>query len=145
MFDKNEIYLNVEAKNYEELFLKMSNIFIEKKYVTSNYLQSLLKREKEYPTGFSFDGYNIALPHTDAEYILEKKIVLVRLKNEIDYKEVVTNNDIKVKIFIMLLIKNPSDQVDVLEKLIKIISDKTFYNNVMSAENVNEIKINDEE
>ena len=140
MFQKEDIYLDVDAKNYIELFEKMAKVFKEKRYVKETYLKSVLEREKKYPTGFEFDGYNIALPHTDAEHVLVQKTVIVRLKKEIKYKEVVSNKEIPVKLFIMLLVKNGNEQTEILEKLIAIISEKKFYDEVIKAKDVNDLK-----
>ena len=120
MFEKENIYLDIEAKDHTELFTKMAEIFKEKGYVKESYLDAIIEREKKYPTGFEFDGYNIALPHTDAEHVLVQKTVIVRLKKEIKYKEVVSNKEIPVKLFIMLLVKNGYEQTEILEKLIAI-------------------------
>ena len=140
MFQKEDIYLDVDVENYIELFEKMAKIFEEKGYVKETYLKSVLEREKKYPTGFEFDGYNIGLPHTDAEHISIQKIILIRLKNEIEYREVVTNKKIPIKIFIMLLIKNGEDQTTILGKLIEIIGEKEFYRKVSEAKKVEDLK-----
>ncbi|MBP7101080.1 MAG: PTS sugar transporter subunit IIA [Leptotrichiaceae bacterium] len=140
MFTKEDIYLDIDAKDYLYLFKKMAKIFKRKKYVKDSYLEALIAREKIYPTGFEFDGYNIALPHIDSEHVLEQKIVLVRLKDEIQYREVVTNKKILVKIFIMMLVKNPEEQVEVLGKLIEIINRKDFYNLVINAKYIDDLE-----
>ena len=140
MFEKENIYLDIEAKDHTELFTKMAEIFKKKGYIKESYLDAIIEREKKYPTGFEFDGYNIALPHTDAEHVLVQKTVIVRLKKEIKYKEVVSNKEIPVKLFIMLLVKNGNEQTEILEKLIAIISEKKFYDEVIKAKDVNDLK-----
>ena len=140
MFEKENIYLDIEAKDHTELFTKMAEIFKKKGYVKESYLDAIIEREKKYPTGFEFDGYNIGLPHTDAEHISVQKIILIRLKNEIEYREVVTNKKIPIKIFIMLLIKNGEDQTTILGKLIEIIGEKEFYRKVSEAKKVEDLK-----
>ena len=53
-----------------------------------------------------YEGYNIAFPDTDSEHILIQKIVLIQLKNKIKYKEIVSNKEMSVKVFMVPLVNN---------------------------------------
>lgn len=128
MFKKENIYLDLEVKNTQELFEKMNSIFLEKGYVKQGYLESLLKREKEYPTGLMFENYNVAIPHTDYSLINEQNIVFVRLKNKIKFGEMGTlDNSLDVKVVMFLLIKIGENQVDVLLRLMKFFESYENY------------------
>lgn len=140
MFKKENIYLDLEVKNTQELFEKMNSIFLEKGYVKQGYLESLLKREKEYPTGLMFENYNVAIPHTDYSLINEQNIVFVRLKNEIIFNEIISGGEILVKLVVMLLVKDGHNQTDMLLNLMSILENENNYNIIMNAKNEEEIK-----
>ena len=53
-----------------------------------------------------YEGYNTTLPNTDSEHVLIQKIVLIQLKNKIKYKEVVSNKEMSVKVFMVPLVNN---------------------------------------
>lgn len=128
LFNKEEIYLDVEAKDRNDLFEKMAKIFKEKGYIKDEYLQSLKEREDNYPTGLAFDGYSVAIPHTSYNYINEQNIIFVRLKNPIIFKEMGTTDvEIEVKVVLMLLITKGTEQVTVLLNLMGILGDKNCY------------------
>lgn len=140
MFSKNDIYLDVQAKDYKELFKIMNDIFLKKGYVKNGYLESILEREKNYPTGLMFEKHNVAIPHTNYQFINEQKIVFIRLKDKIKFGEMSSNSGkIDVKLVFMLLIKKGEEQVNVLVNLIDILEDYENYIFLEKSKNVDEI------
>lgn len=128
VIDRNNIFLDIDVKNYKELFEKMNEIFIEREYVNSQYLSAILEREEKYPTGLNFKEYSIAIPHTDSKYINIQNIVFIKLKNPIEFKEMGShNNYLKVDLIFMLLIKKSDEQINTLIKLMKILENKNNY------------------
>ncbi|WP_156286244.1 PTS sugar transporter subunit IIA [Oceanivirga salmonicida] len=128
MFERDNIYLDFEIKNKKELFEKMTTIFEEKNYIKNGYLESILNREKNYPTGLSFGEYNIAIPHTYYEFVKEEKIIFIRLKNPIDFVEMGTeNNELKVKVIVMLLVNRGENQAEILSYLMDKLGNKENY------------------
>ncbi|WP_156286255.1 PTS sugar transporter subunit IIA [Oceanivirga salmonicida] len=129
LFHEDDIFLNVEAKDNIELFIKMTKIFRERNYVKEGYLQSILEREKKYPTGLQFEGYCVAIPHTDSSFINNQRIVFVRLKDNIDFFEMGSeDNKLKIKIIFMLLINKGDEQINTLLNLMKLLGEKDIYN-----------------
>lgn len=140
MIDNQNIYLDIDVPNYEKLFIKMNEIFLKRDYVNNQYLDMILKREKNYPTGLNFGKYCISIPHTYPECIKEEKIVFIRLVNPINFIEM-GSTDIKldVKVVVMLLIKRGDKQVDLLLKLMKLFEDENNYNFLETQKDVNKI------
>lgn len=129
MFEIDNIYIDFEAITKEELFEKMNNIFLKKGYVKDGYLESIIKREEDYPTGLAFGRYSIAIPHTYYEFVNEEKIVFIRLRNEIKFKEMGGDNEnLSVKVVLMLLVNKGERQAELLSYLITKISDENLYN-----------------
>lgn len=140
MFDIENIYLDVSVKNTKELFEKMNKIFLDKAYVKEGYLESLIKREENYPTGLQFNGYQVAIPHTDPKFINEEKIVFVRLKEDIKFGEMGSDSGyVDVKVVLMLLINKGEKQVDILLNLMKLFENKDNYLLLEKSENKEEI------
>lgn len=128
MLALENIYTDLDAKNFEELFIKMSEIYEKKGYVNSGYLEALIDREKKYPTGLKFENHNIAIPHAYPEYIKKENIVFIRLNNDIDFLEMGTLDEkLSVRIVIMLLIKKGEEQVKVLLKLMNLFENNDNY------------------
>lgn len=140
LFNKEDIFLGIFAKDREDLINKMSSIFLERGYVQEEYRNSLIKREREYPTGLSFNEYNVAIPHTTYSLINEQRIVFVRLNNYVEFGEMGTNEkQLKVKVLLFLLIKKGEEQVSVLLNLMNVLADKSCYSILENSENIDEI------
>ena len=63
MFVPSLIQLAVDVKNKEEAFLIAAKRLEKMGYVNENYLNGLIAREREFPTGLITKYLNIALPH----------------------------------------------------------------------------------
>lgn len=140
MLIKEDIFLDIAVTNKKDLFERMSKIFLIEGYVTTNYLSSLLEREKKYPTALNFGSYNVAIPHTESDFINKERIVFVRTKNPIIFNDMVTNEERKVELVIFLLVKNKVKQTDYLMKLMNLLSDEDKYNILLKSNNINQIQ-----
>ena len=96
-FKEENVFLKFEAENRDEFFSKIGEILLEKKYVKKEFIASIKEREKSYPTGLNFGEYNIAIPHTNPEFVNEEGIVAVRLKNPVIFRDMgMDENDLEV-------------------------------------------------
>ena len=75
MFVPSLIQLAVEVKKRRS-FLIAAQQLEKMGYVNENYLNGLIAREREFPTGLITKYLNIALPHSECEYV-EKPFVLL--------------------------------------------------------------------
>ena len=87
LFAENRIFLNQELTTSDELFdfvgQKMEQLHMAK----PGFAQSLKNREKSYPTGLPGMTADIALPHTDPEFILEPFITVVSTKEGVPFTQ----------------------------------------------------------
>lgn len=140
LFHKEDIFFNIHADNREDLINKMSEEFLNRGYIKPEYRQSLIEREKEYPTGLTFNEYNVAIPHTTYSLINEQRIVFVRLDNTVKFGEMGTNEkQLDVSVVLFLLIKKGEEQVTVLLNLMNILGDSECYNILKNSESIDEV------
>lgn len=117
------IFLDYEASDKEELLQSLSNILREKGYVKDTFASKIIEREKVFPTGLNTGEVQVAIPHTDAIHVENAAIVFVKLKNSVTFKEMGSGvNDVNANLIFMLAVKNPKEQVNVLSKLMSILS-----------------------
>ena len=87
MMDINEmlnidlIDVNLRAETKEELFELVGKDLEVKGFVNKNYTEGIKKREKEFPTGLITKNLNIALPHSETEYVEKPFIYIVKVQN----------------------------------------------------------------
>ena len=140
LFTLTNIYTDVEGATFEEVLDNVSKKLDEKGFINEGFKQSVLDREKVFPTGLEFDGYNIAIPHTDSQFVKQDAIAVIKPKNPVIFKDMATNSkELEVGVMLLLLISKNENQVKVLSNIIKSFSDKQFYNDILATNNEEEI------
>lgn len=139
MFKEELVSINVEVDSEEQLFSYVAKRLKEGRYVKDSYLEGITKREEEFPTGLITKNLNIALPHSDPEHIREPFIYVVRINNNLTVKQMGDNQEMKVKDFFFLGIKEPSGQVGVLQSLMNLFMNDDFVKEYIEAQSQEEI------
>lgn len=126
MFDQNLVRLDTEAKDKTELFQQVAQQLERHGFVNEDYLIGITERENNFPTGLITQHLNIALPHSDPQYIKQPFVYVVRLKEAITVNQMGDNQAMKVKDFFFLGIKEPSKQVGLLQTFMTLFMDQEF-------------------
>lgn len=131
--------LDMEASSYEDVFAAMASRYLELGYVKDSYLESIRKREAEYPTALPVEPFPIAIPHTAAEHIVKPFIAPIRLKHEVPWGEM-SNPDVthQVKFVFMLGFKDPGEHIDLLQILMYNFQKEEWINRLVEAKSLDE-------
>ena len=93
-----------------------------------------------YPTGLPLGEYNIAMPHTFAEHVIEPVIAVARLKKPVDFLEMGTADvHLPVSLVMMMAISNPQEQVGLLRRILRLLSDEETLQTVMASADTEEM------
>ncbi len=140
VFRKDLIWLDEAFETQTLFFETMGKRLYEKGLVKENFGQALIAREENFPTGLKTEAYEIAIPHTDVEYVEEACISFVRFCSPIRFSHM-GEPGIKVdaKFAFVLGIKDPKRQVEVLSTLVKLISDEKMMAQLEIMDSVEEI------
>ncbi|MBI6529973.1 MULTISPECIES: PTS sugar transporter subunit IIA [Morganellaceae] len=101
---------------------------LEKDYITPEYIQACLIREKSYPTGLLMvNGQGIAIPHADYSLVKINSISIVRFDKNVVFGQM-EDADLTVECSIMFnLAFATSDQhMSVLRRLFTLFQDISF-------------------
>ena len=134
MFVPSLIQLAVEVKNKEEAFLIAAQQLEKMGYVNENYLNGLIAREREFPTGLITKYLNIARPHSECEYVEKPFVFVMQLKNPIYFYQMGDNQEMTVENLFFLGIKEPKEQVGLLQAFMNLFMDETFVENYKKQE-----------
>jgi PTS system galactitol-specific IIA component len=108
-------------------------------YFKSTWLEAVIKRESEFPTGLP-TLIPVAIPHTDSVHVNADGVGFFKLKNPIEFGEMGSLDDkVQVKMILPLLITNPAEQVDLLMAVIGALQDADFLNDLDAAISSDEI------
>lgn len=140
MFQIDLINTDLVVETKEETFKIVGNELQDKGFVNNEYVGGLIRREKEFPTGLITKHLNIALPHSDTEYVNKPFIYVVRLKGKpLTFKQMGDNQKLQVKDLFFLGIKDASKQVHLLSYLMDLFSNEDFVTEYSGTTNKIEI------
>lgn len=106
--------------------------------VTGGYVDALSAREEKFPTGLPV-GCGVAIPHTDAKYVNEDRIVVATLAKPVEFGAMGGGDPIAVSLVLMLVLSPARDHLGVLQRVIKAIQDNSFLEQIVSLTDADEI------
>jgi PTS system galactitol-specific IIA component len=116
------IILNMNCKTAEEAIRQLARKLEELAWVKDGYVQAVISREAEYPTGLPTGGTSVAIPHTDAAYCLKSAMVTGILREPVTFGNMGNPDEIlDVRIIFLLAMKEPAMQVHWLKQLVSML------------------------
>lgn len=127
LFFRETTYVS-NKETQEEVFEEVYLDLLNKQLVTNDFFESLLARERNYPTGLDLSPVSdilpdIAIPHTECEYVRTTRIIPIKLKNEIIFHNMISPSDqISVHFLFMILNENGEAQAGMLADIMDFIN-----------------------
>ncbi|MDD3028265.1 MAG: PTS sugar transporter subunit IIA [Erysipelotrichaceae bacterium] len=134
------IFTDLDATNNADVLEKVGAALIKEDYAKDTYVEALLKREAEFPTGLDVDGVGVAIPHTDVSHVKVPGVAIAVLKNPVDFIQMGSDDDkVSVSIVFMLAVVNPQAHLEKLQRILAIIQDSEVLKNIKSVKSSDEI------
>lgn len=138
--DESLIFTNLHAKTNTEVMEQLGETLIKEGYAKESYIQALITREQEFPTGLDVDGVGVAIPHTDVSHVIKPGIAIAVLEKPIDFIQMSSDDDhVQVEIIFMLAVVNPSEHLGQLQKILAVIQDTAVLNKLLNVKDTKEI------
>lgn len=138
--DEKLVFTDLEFNKKEDALNFLSGELIKNNHVKPEFKQAIIDRENIYPTGLPSVGVNIAIPHADSDLVYNTKIAIGILKNEVLFNSMENiKKELKVQIIIMLAIKEPHGQIDMLQKIVGIIQNETLTKKLIEIKDKDEV------
>lgn len=140
IFNEKTILFGIHASHYDEAIRLLGNLLYKEGYVKDTYIQAVIDREKEFPTGLSLGKENVALPHTDSIHVDQQGIALGIFNKPIEFSVMGNSNEVvPVRLVFLMAIKENDGQVKMLQMLIDTIQKPTFIDDLLNAQSKAEI------
>lgn len=139
MFREDLITLHIKANDEIQLFEQTASTLLAKRMVKKSYLVGLNEREAAFPTGLMTKYLNIALPHCDTKHIEMPFVYVARLDQSVTVKQMGDSANMETKDFFFLGIKNPAEQVGLLQALMDLFMKEDFVHSYKKADNSHSI------
>lgn len=127
LFAKDAVYIS-DSVDRDMVFSDVYRNLLKAGYVKGNFLSHVLEREDLYPTGMdtspiSKELPNIAIPHTEGEFVNARLIVPVLLKHPIRFNNMVDpQKTLDVSFLFMILNNDPTGQANVLAQIMDFLA-----------------------
>jgi len=108
----------MEASDKREAISVLADALWAAGRVRESFLEAVLEREAEFPTGLPTPGSAIAIPHADVKHCIEPAVVVGALRDNVEFEEMGSpGSTLDVRIIFLLSITNPEDNVEWLSRL----------------------------
>lgn len=140
MLRKELIRLDLAAETWQEALRVMADLFVDSGAAKKSYPDAIVAREEQYPTGLPAAAFDIAVPHTFAEHVIEPAMGIGVLREPVVFRQM-GSPEIKLKprLLFMLAITDPKDQIALLRKIMKLIQNEEVLNKIPAAGSADEI------
>lgn len=138
--NENLIVLDLDLKNSDEVFKTIGGVLTEEGYCHDSYVQALIDREKDFPTGINMGNFGIAIPHTDRNHVIKGGIAIGQLKNPVDFLQMGTTDEkVEAKLIFMLAVDDPKSHLTFLQRILQVVQDEEVLKKLLEAKTKNEI------
>lgn len=140
MLSKELIFLQQEFSCKEAVLSFLAKKLTDLNFVETSYEEAILKREEAYPTGLYLGELNVAVPHADNHLVKSSKLVVCSLKSAVPFKRMdKPDEEIAVKMVMMLAFSEPHGHLEVLQKIMGLIQNKEVMQNISKEDSVDAI------
>lgn len=111
-----------------EVFTEVANHLMLNNYVAPAFLENIIEREKNYPTGMDMSVVdpelpNFAVPHTEVEYVNTRRIVPIKLVHPVEWHSMIDpSQSFDVSFLFMILNDDKEAQVGILAKIMDFVN-----------------------
>lgn len=134
------IFTNLEAKTYEDVMRAVGQKVTAEGFAKESYVDALINREKDFPTGLDIDGFGVAIPHTDVSHVNKAATAIAILKNPVTFVQMGTDDDyVDAKVVFVLAVDDPKGHLEQLQRIISIIQDKNVLEKLTQVNEASEI------
>ncbi|MGX8833202.1 PTS sugar transporter subunit IIA [Amedibacillus sp. YH-ame6] len=137
---KECILIQTESNEKEEIICALSEKLKNYGYVKNEYKEEVLKREEKFPTGLKIGKYNIAIPHTEPQYVNVPSIAIATLKRKVPFYRMDNCEEIvDVDIVLLLALNQSHTHVEILSKIISMCQDEKVIDELIQAKSEEKI------
>lgn len=139
--DKDFILVDYPAGKKSDVINALGNRMYEKGMVKEDFVSAVLKREENYPTALNLGEVNIAIPHTEPEYVNSPCLGVAILKDPVLFHQMDdADAEIPVKIVFLIALNSGHAHVELLKNIMLTCGDRTFLDQLLALGDVTEIE-----
>lgn len=136
------IGIKIDAKDAKAAIEKTGEFLLEKGYIKKAYIDSVLRREEQFPTGIALVKKGIAIPHASpVDNVLKNGIAVLQLANPIVFHSMENCDEIvEINLVFMLALKDSNQHLDMLQKLFAMFQEESCIELLLNSGDKEEIR-----
>lgn len=134
------VFAQENFSSREELFEQVAQKASDLGWVREDFLDRIKTREETFPTGIQLMSMGAAIPHTDAECILEEFVAVITLQDSVVFQSMEDNNQqVKAQIVFVLGLNQPHAQLEMLQSLMGLLQNESALSELLLANTATEL------
>lgn len=113
--------MNMSASSREEVIESLGEQLFKNGYVQDTFINAVIERERNSPTGLPTQPVGVALPHIESEYVQRTGIAVGLLANPVEFFVMGTvDKTVAVSLVFLMAIQDPANQIHMLQGLAQL-------------------------
>lgn len=134
------VFAQENFSSQAELFDQVAQKALDLGWVREDFLERIKKREETFPTGIQLMNFGAAIPHTDAECVLEEFVAVITLQDPVVFYSMEDNNfQIKAQVVFVLGLNQPHAQLEMLQSLMGLLQNEIVLSELLLATSEEEL------
>lgn len=140
LFNEELIVLNLEAKDDKDAIRQLANRLFKAGYVKESFIEAIIEREANYPTGLSSGDMGVAIPHTDSIHVNKAALAIGILKEPVKFQMMgMPEKSVYVSLVFMMAIDDPNKHLEMLKTLMNIFQQHDLLTKLKNARKLEEV------
>jgi galactitol PTS system EIIA component len=135
------VLLNCEFTTAEEVIEALGKKLFESGFVKDSFVKAAIERERTLPTGLPLGGgINAAIPHTEIEHVLKPALGMATLKNEVNFRNMVSPDElVPVRLVFLLALEQPKAQIEMLQEVAGVLQNPKLVSGLLELSSYIEV------
>jgi len=117
------VLYGVDARDAEDAIRQVGQHLLDKGFVKDTYIEAVVKREAEYPTGLQLKDMAIAMPHTAGVHVNTPAVCVAKLARPVTFAHMGDpDTKVEAELLFMMAIQSPDAQLDTLQKVMGVFT-----------------------
>ncbi|MGY0692729.1 PTS sugar transporter subunit IIA [Virgibacillus sp. FSP13] len=131
--------MNLDVGTREEALIAMAKSLVKQKLVSNHYVEKILERERNHPTGLPIKPYGVAMPHTETEHVLQSQIMFASLKRPVVFQQMDGRGHVNVLFIFMLAMRDANNHLTLLRNLVTKLQNYHYVQALRQVKDVNQL------
>jgi len=134
------VFAQKNFSSQAEVFEQVAQKALDLGWVREDFLERIGRREETFPTGIQLMNFGAAIPHTDAECVLEEFVAVITLQDPVVFYSMEDNSQqVKAQIVFVLGLNQPHAQLEMLQSLMGLLQNESVLSELLLATTENEL------